>query len=468
MAEKLAHVTPSKGELAAGIIGATVAAGTLLLYAHLSSKNQQPQALEGPPLPPPSSEPKQAHNSLSLNTSDRETISGQETMGSGNWVMPTPRLSRADNVNKRHPMYQIALTGGPCAGKSTSMSRIKEMFEARGFAVYILPEGATLTIHAGCDPGSMPRQEFVQWQASLMRFQMQMENEFREIAARRGKKALIVTDRGTVDSKAYLNDDEWTQILRENNWDLATIRDQRYHAVIHLTTAAVGAAPFYTNANNEARRESSEEAAGLDTKTYEAWVGHENLTIIDNSTGFEDKILRTLQIISATVGEPQFGAVTKILVKLSSEINVLSVEHSIVQNMLRSGARLSMKANVNGEGTQTYVYRTKQEVDDQGRVFYEEDMLSARQYIKLLTQADTKQHVIRKVRRTFVWNNQHFTLDEFLEPPEASGTLVLQLQKNNTAGDKETYELPPFLEKIRDVTHENFFSTYKGGPMSPA
>ena len=145
------------------------------------------------------------------------------------------------------------------------MARIKDMFEKRGFAVYILPELATLTINAGCDPGSMPRHELVQWQASLIRLQIEMEDEFHEVAAKQGKKALIVTDRGTMDSKAYLTEDEWQQICEENRWDVPTIRDQRYHAVIHLTTAADGAISFYTTANNEARRESAQEASDLVT-----------------------------------------------------------------------------------------------------------------------------------------------------------------------------------------------------------
>ena len=27
-----------------------------------------------------------------------------------------------------HPIYKIAITGGPCAGKSTSMEKIKQIF----------------------------------------------------------------------------------------------------------------------------------------------------------------------------------------------------------------------------------------------------------------------------------------------------------------------------------------------------
>ena len=45
-------------------------------------------------------------------------------------------------------VYKIALTGGPCSGKSTAMSRIKEHFSDK-FIVFVLPEVATMTITSG-------------------------------------------------------------------------------------------------------------------------------------------------------------------------------------------------------------------------------------------------------------------------------------------------------------------------------
>eukprot|EP00808_Paulinella_micropora_P031097 g30551.t1 len=128
-----------------------------------------------------------------------------------------------------------------------------------------------------------------------------------------------------------------------------------------------------------------------------------------------------MMVISATLGEPQFGAVTKLLVEMVGPIDGLVVEHSIVQTMLRSGARLQMKEGILGySNTQTYAFRTKQERDKEGRIFYREEILSARQYIKLLSTSDPSQAIIKKVRRTFVWQNQHFILDEFSEPPSAA------------------------------------------------
>lgn len=64
-------------------------------------------------------------------------------------------------------------------------------------------------------------------------------------------------------------------------------------------TAANGAEQFYTNANNEARRETPEEARILDEKTREAYKGVPKLHVIDNSTNFREKIERVGEAVSA-------------------------------------------------------------------------------------------------------------------------------------------------------------------------
>ena len=45
-------------------------------------------------------------------------------------------------------VYKIVLTGGPCSGKTTAMSTIKQYF-SDDFIVYTLPEVATMTITSG-------------------------------------------------------------------------------------------------------------------------------------------------------------------------------------------------------------------------------------------------------------------------------------------------------------------------------
>jgi hypothetical protein len=58
-----------------------------------------------------------------------------------------------------------------------------------------------------------------------------------------------------------------------------------------MVTAADGAQNFYTNTNNQARYESSNEAVELDKKLINAWVGHPHFSIIQNNgASFQEKI----------------------------------------------------------------------------------------------------------------------------------------------------------------------------------
>jgi hypothetical protein len=60
----------------------------------------------------------------------------------------------------------------------------------------------------------------------------------------------------------------------------------------------------YTTENNTTRMETAKEAAVLDLKLREAWNGHPNFNIIDNSTGFQDKINRVVATVSKSIGLP--------------------------------------------------------------------------------------------------------------------------------------------------------------------
>ena len=63
----------------------------------------------------------------------------------------------------------------------------------------------------------------------------------------------MICDRGAMDCSAYLPKDEWERILELNNFNEVDLRDNRYHQVIHLVTAAKGAEEHYTRSNSNAR-----------------------------------------------------------------------------------------------------------------------------------------------------------------------------------------------------------------------
>ena len=123
---------------------------------------------------------------------------------------------------------------------------------------------------------------------------MEKENVFLKAAeGMANDKILIVCDRGTADIKAYMSEDEFSEVLRGLGKSESELRDD-YDAVFHLVTTAKGAAEYYTTENNSARTETPEQAALLDDRLIEVWKEHAFYRIIDNSTDFNTKIDRLI------------------------------------------------------------------------------------------------------------------------------------------------------------------------------
>ncbi|MBR0153238.1 MAG: ATP-binding protein, partial [Lachnospiraceae bacterium] len=121
-------------------------------------------------------------------------------------------------------IWKIVITGGPCAGKSTAMSWIQNAFTERGFKVLFIPETATELISGGVAPWTCGTNE--DYQKCQVRLQLEKERIF-EMAARtmKAEKILIVCDRGALDNKAYMNDEEFAHVLEYFGTDEVTLRD---------------------------------------------------------------------------------------------------------------------------------------------------------------------------------------------------------------------------------------------------
>mgnify|MGYP003292705789 CR=1 FL=1 len=194
---------------------------------------------------------------------------------------------------------RIVLTGGPCAGKSTILKRIVEKYSQLGYAVYSLPESATLFIQAGVD--FLTRDPYLSFvtETSKLQYQIQMEDSMAQIAAACGKPAIIVCDRGTMDTFAYISEETKKKILNAVGQEEIVLRDKRYDAVLHICTAAKGAEQFYSLNNNACRSETLEVAREVDDRLMHAWNGHPNLRVINAEIDFEVKIKNVLDTIDA-------------------------------------------------------------------------------------------------------------------------------------------------------------------------
>ena len=188
---------------------------------------------------------------------------------------------------------KVVVTGGPCAGKTTAMSWIQNHFTRMGYKVLFVPETATELIGGGVAPWTCGTN--LDYQKCQVRLQLTKEELFEQAASTMPEeKILIICDRGVMDNKAYMTEEEFAEIMKAEGKNLVELRDQ-YDAVFHLVTAAKGAEEFYTMENNAARYESIEEARALDDRLIAAWTGHPHLRVIDNSGDFDVKLKNLLK-----------------------------------------------------------------------------------------------------------------------------------------------------------------------------
>jgi len=350
-------------------------------------------------------------------------------------------------------LTKIVLTGGPCAGKTTALSRIIEKFTDKGYLVLALPESATLFNQAGVNFLTGDKRLFHAAEKSLLGFQMAMEDYFVQITEAADRPALIICDRGVMDIAAYLSAESWQALLDESELSVVQVRDKCYDAVLHLTTAAKGAEQFYTTANNSSRTESIELARTLDDKLIAAWTGHPHLRIIDNSTGFEGKINRVVAEISAVLGIPEpIETERKYLVEIVGALPAGSVETEIFQTYLLPDDDEEVRVRKRGQnGHYIYFLTRKRTLHGNSRIETERQITPS-EYVQYLAQADTDRTTIHKRRTSFVWESRYFELDTFVSP-----NLPFSLLEIEDAERHEDIAFPPFIKVVEDVTDNKEF-----------
>lgn len=201
-------------------------------------------------------------------------------------------------------VYRLVLTGGPCGGKSSSLEDLTKALTSKGYDIMCVPEVPTILMNGGCKyPGiSADKEKLIVFEKALIEAQLQLERSFVEIAEGLERPTIVVMDRGLIDVAAYLPEDLWKETLQAVHLTEATIA-QRYDLVLHLVTAADGAEKFYTCENNDARKETAEQARDLDGKIRTCYQRiHGNVKVVDNSTDFKGKMKRATDFVLEYVG----------------------------------------------------------------------------------------------------------------------------------------------------------------------
>lgn len=361
-------------------------------------------------------------------------------------------------------MWEVALSGGPCSGKTTSLARLPERLAEHSLRTLVIPEVATMLIAAGVPVaqvvGSGDKEAILDMEEHIFLLQREMRARYLALARALGGSWVILCDRGEMDHAAYMGRGDFESLLDRHGLGYAEVRDS-YDCVVHMVSTAVDMPQAYTTENNTARYDSVERAAELDAACLDSWTGS-SLVVVDNSTGFEGKLARVEQAVLRACGVTAPISVQRKLLlaqapDLGSEPLVSAQPFEITQTYLRAESEQVERSVrlVRHRGQDTWTYVTKRPappglgVGARERV---EARISRSEYQRLLGDADPACVPVHKARHVFVHDNVVCRV-ESLSP---LGLWVLEAEVPSSL---HSFQPPPSLAVARDVTGDPSYLT---------
>ncbi|KAI3382967.1 hypothetical protein SNEBB_003129 [Seison nebaliae] len=376
---------------------------------------------------------------------------------------------------KQMKIHKVALCGGPCGGKTSSLEYIKSYFEGIGWKVLLIPETASLILGSGFQYSDIEKSDgVIKFQENVLRTIISLENTIfdaaDQLANLNNQNILILCDRGTMDIMGFIGKEKWKHLMEKNKneWNEIDLRDRRYDQILYLQSAAVGAEEFYTLTTNPNRSEDVDLARYLDQKALDAWLGHPALDLVDNRKdpkGFEGKLIRALQFICLRTGvENKLNTHFRYYKKrflLEEEPNLIknSVEHrkfTIYFHYLSElknncFVRLKKKGYEN-HWSYSIRYRSCTEGGRTGKLI-KKKTLNSSQYAETLMENPSV--FVSIYRREFIYKGQYFHLDVYGKDGE-NNIVILQTFTDN---EKEI-EIPSFVHIRREITNDKNFISF--------
>lgn len=346
-------------------------------------------------------------------------------------------------------IIKIALTGGPCGGKTEALKFLKNELAALGVDVYILDETATQLFNSGLSPVKNGSFEF---HSKLFEEQYNKENELYKLAEdSKSDVSVIICDRGLLDNRAYVTEDEFKRYSALFGLNENKIRCM-YDGVFHLVSAADGAEEYY-NLSNSARNETPEQARELDKIILSVWAGTPHLRIIDNSTDFKGKLNRLLEEVKAVIGIPKpLEIERKFLIEYPDTEYLETIPTcrrvAIEQAYLETPDEGRFRIRRRGSREEAvYIKTVKRKINDLSHIEIE-NYISEKEYNDYLSQKEYVHGIIRKDRYCIALNSTYYELDVYPFFIDRA-TLEIELLTEN-----QPYVLPDFVKVIREVSFE--------------
>ena len=332
-----------------------------------------------------------------------------------------------------------------------------------------------------------------------------MEDAFVHIAEKSQTPTIILCDRGALDTKLFVREADFVNLRCALGYEDENKLLERYDAVVHLVTTAIGAEIHYSGTDgNAARRESVQQARSQDHGIRQAWMKHPNFLLISNKpegSTFEDKLKRTTEAVCAQVGIQMSNDVKRQwIVDLQDDFTLqvaeTAIRFQIETNFISSTdtddvcvRRTSLVELTEGTGTgtgtgtgekggeevlwpkwqqnwqvgATYALHHRTCITDQSsRPVQRSDRRLTKKEWKVLresgsTEIESSAHgtlekdtTIRMKRTCFVHDETFWKLDEIVGPHgERRGVSLLTLEGTK---DMDSAVIPPFTTTFREVS----------------
>ena len=347
-------------------------------------------------------------------------------------------------------IVNIVITGGPCGGKTTALDEISSLLRSLGYVVYLVNETATELINDGIKPFGDNKLELIDFQKLIYEAQLCKEN-IRRNAAQYAKeeKIAILYDRGLLDNRAYISNEEFQKIIHERNNNESDIIS-RYDLVIHLVTAAIGKEKYYITSNNTARTETIAEARLMDQKTMEAWANHPNLRIVNNDTLFHEKIEKVKNIIRAYIGEQVVIKQEKYYLKID-DVDLNKFNYPAIKEEIETFARqyddnndiVYVKNTINNS---SYYTRLTNRYQKDGTKLTTCKKVAEEEYLYNLSLVNCEP--LKKIRFNFIDDGERFRLDFYKDYEEPF--YILERDVSNSDRKKMPIFIKGYIDSTKD------------------
>lgn len=336
---------------------------------------------------------------------------------------------------------KIVLTGGPSGGKSEALTLLKNKLEALGINVITVSEAAAGVLNGGFK-GVKPSYEF---QKAVALWQISEEQNAEKLSS--DKNAVIICDRGMMDSRVYLSDEEFERFKSELNMTEVDLRD-RYDAVFHMDSTSVNDETVYET--DLIRDESREEAAEINERSLRAWCGNPHFRFIPVCDTFEEKLNILLKEVKAFLGIPKpLEIERKFLIKYPDidYLNSLICSKSEIEQSYMLGEEGKFRLRKRGEnGTYIYIKTVKNKISETVREEIETRLCES-DYNELL-HSNIITGTIKKDRYCLMYNGVYYEIDVF---PFWTKQAYIEVE---LLSEDQKVILPDFIDVIREVTYD--------------